>query len=225
MNGCHGCHRRGRSSARRASLRIGISLERGQPVANQKSTTIETGIRQRGDTIEAYVRVNGVVHWRYYPEGLASLADARDWRRRMREGHCRKFTLNRITLPAVEYVPALPEGKTWVYFIQCGDFSCKIGRASDPMRRLMELQVAHPKRIRIVALLCGDPGLERRIHASFDHLRQSGEWFRMSPELRALVHAARAGTVTDANIGGFLSTQIYGKKMGPKRSPSIESTT
>jgi hypothetical protein len=210
MNGCHGCRPAILESARPASRRIGISLGR-KPVANKKSTTLERGIRLRGDKLEAYARLNGRTVWAYYPEGIAAIETAREWRRRIRKAKTTLVRLEgRITLPALDPddVPSLPPGKTWIYFIQASDYTCKIGRASDPFRRLAELQCAHHTRLRIVAILAAAPSIEKQIHVRFHKQRKEGEWFGMSAELRGLIEKIRAGTVDEV---AFLHLLMSGR--------------
>lgn len=72
-----------------------------------------------------------------------------------------------------------------VYFIEAvGAGLVKIGFTDgDPETRLGQLQTgsAHPLRLRHTTE--GDQLRERRLHARFGHLRQSGEWFRLTVEL------------------------------------------
>jgi hypothetical protein len=71
-----------------------------------------------------------------------------------------------------------------VYFIGRGeDGPIKIGIAHDPEKRRIDLQVAVPEELYILAAFRGDIAVERMLHAIFepDHIR--GEWFRRSPAL------------------------------------------
>lgn len=57
----------------------------------------------------------------------------------------------------------------------------KVGRSGDVKRRLGELQVGCPHRLRLIIHLPKWGHLERRLHQSMSHLRcrhGSGEWFK-----------------------------------------------
>ena len=72
-----------------------------------------------------------------------------------------------------------------IYAIRSAGF-VKIGYcARDPIRRLEKLQIGNPVRLKLIALLEGGPEVERHWHARWDHARVRGEWFRLTPELRA----------------------------------------
>lgn len=68
-----------------------------------------------------------------------------------------------------------------VYVIGAAGFAVKIGIATDPERRLKEIQTGSPERLRIYAFVELASGLaravERECHAQLDHLRKNGEWF------------------------------------------------
>jgi hypothetical protein len=58
----------------------------------------------------------------------------------------------------------------------------KLGKAAGhPQTRLRELQIGNPRRL---ALLAYSRTLtERQVHRQWRHLRASGKWFRLTPEL------------------------------------------
>lgn len=71
----------------------------------------------------------------------------------------------------------------YVYFIQQGRGSIKIGVSDDPERRLKELQTATSRQLRLIAKLClpnraAAFDLEKDLHAAYGHLRGTGEWFK-----------------------------------------------
>ncbi|MFF3085608.1 GIY-YIG nuclease family protein [Streptomyces nojiriensis] len=53
----------------------------------------------------------------------------------------------------------------------------KIGIASDPKRRLSEIQTGNPARLVIFAVFHGNARIERALHKRFATRRLSGEWF------------------------------------------------
>lgn len=81
--------------------------------------------------------------------------------------------------------------KSTVYFIACGPY-IKIGVSKTPEARLETIRaiggVRSPNGLNLgqSKLLATEPGghsRERQLHAEFDHLRDTGEWFRSDPEL------------------------------------------
>ncbi len=79
-----------------------------------------------------------------------------------------------------------------VYFVQAGEAGpVKIGFAADVLRRLPELQVNSPFRLRALGQIKGDRLIERGLHIRFAGVRVSGEWFSPSPELLALIATAQ----------------------------------
>lgn len=69
----------------------------------------------------------------------------------------------------------------FVYVIAAGGLH-KIGFSADPLRRLA--QVAREPSARVVHHIetAAPRRVERRLHDLFDHLRERGEWFRLSEE-------------------------------------------
>lgn len=71
---------------------------------------------------------------------------------------------------------------TYVYFIQKGYGSVKIGVADDPERRLRELQTGNHGALHLIAKLpCPSRAaafaMERELHERFQSDRLNGEWF------------------------------------------------
>ncbi len=79
-----------------------------------------------------------------------------------------------------------------LYLIQCGG-ECgplKIGWSDDPAQRLMELQIANPYALKIIATYkTAKKNDEFWFHHQMLRLHMRGEWFRFSP---ALVEAFEA---------------------------------
>jgi hypothetical protein len=75
-----------------------------------------------------------------------------------------------------------------VYFITCRTRGiCKIGVAQDANKRRSSLQTASPHKLVLEATLPGSQDLERQLHKRFSDCRMSGEWFRITDELDALI--------------------------------------
>lgn len=85
-----------------------------------------------------------------------------------------------------EPVPPL----TFIYFIQPVDGGpIKIGRATDPIKRLGELQVGNPYELRITRIVVAPAIQEKRLHQLFADARLQGEWFRPYAQLAAIADA------------------------------------
>lgn len=77
-----------------------------------------------------------------------------------------------------------------VYFIQAPSGLIKIGRSTDVPRRKKALQTAHGERLKLLGTIPGGVALEREFHDRWESLRQSGEWFRPTPEFLADIKRA-----------------------------------
>jgi hypothetical protein len=78
----------------------------------------------------------------------------------------------------------------WVYFIQSiMGGPIKIGRAHNPEKRIKDLQVSHPEKLRIIAVMPGHSAVERCLHRLFaaDRVPNSREWFNPSKDLLAFI--------------------------------------
>lgn len=83
--------------------------------------------------------------------------------------------------------------KRWIYFIQRGqDGPIKIGIAKDVGKRLSDLQVGCPEKLRVLAQFqTSSIRAEYYMHSEFAHLRLGGEWFRADPELVDFARSVR----------------------------------
>ena len=77
-------------------------------------------------------------------------------------------------------------GQEWVYFIGCHD-AVKIGYAANVRSRISAIRSCSPAPCYLLCLLRGGKALEGRLHQRFAASRQSGEWFRMTPELETFI--------------------------------------
>lgn len=66
-----------------------------------------------------------------------------------------------------------------LYFVRMGDKGpIKIGRATDPLKRIQTLQTGNPERLTILHIAKGEGWQETFWHALFAGFRINGEWFR-----------------------------------------------
>lgn len=74
----------------------------------------------------------------------------------------------------------------YVYFMvhggsdNTGAGMTKIGWARNPARRLKELQVGNPYRLRLEAVFAGSSLVENRVHRTLAPWRVRGEWFALA---------------------------------------------
>jgi hypothetical protein len=78
----------------------------------------------------------------------------------------------------------------YLYFIQCGD-KVKIGVSSDPESRKGSLQTGAPGKLHVIASLEKMGDKENFCHKRLSHLHISGEWFRYTDEVDALIDELR----------------------------------
>jgi len=83
-----------------------------------------------------------------------------------------------------------------VYFITARELgTCKIGITNDVAARRASLQTASPAKLTVEATLQGSRKLEQEFHARFAKDRLNGEWFKITPELDAVIAEAAASPV------------------------------
>lgn len=103
----------------------------------------------------------------------------------------------------------------WVYFMAAGQGDIKIGWARDPDKRLRELQVGNPKRLKILGVIPGSRLTEKEIHRYYAAARVTGEWFKRKAVMAGVNHlidtlgfrvvrAANSRTIPEGNrVGQF----------------------
>jgi hypothetical protein len=91
--------------------------------------------------------------------------------------------------------PKAARGIGYVYFFADAPGTLlKIGYASDPLRRLRELQTAAPSVLMPVCVAPGGVTLEKALHEKFEAEWAHGEWFEFSDRIRSyLDFAIRVG--------------------------------
>lgn len=96
--------------------------------------------------------------------------------------------------PCVEAMDAFVETRqgSSVYFAGCDD-RVKIGWSRKVATRIAQLQTGSASPIRLLGTTPGGRGLERRLHEQFASARLHGEWFELTPELRAHIEATAGG--------------------------------
>jgi len=75
-----------------------------------------------------------------------------------------------------------------VYFVEAvGLDMVKIGYTNRIDQRIVALRMLSPCRLKLRALVCGDPLMEKKIHRVFKTSCSHGEWFFLSPELEGFL--------------------------------------
>lgn len=64
-----------------------------------------------------------------------------------------------------------------IYLIGDGSKMVKLGWATDPERRLKQLQTGHPSTLKLLAFYPARRATEASLHQLFSDLRVRGEWF------------------------------------------------
>lgn len=85
--------------------------------------------------------------------------------------------------------PKIRDG--YVYFMEAENGLIKIGWSEQPHKRLANLVRLTPLTLSLLAAVPGSTQDERSLHEHFASLRQQGEWFRSSPELRSVIAEAQ----------------------------------
>lgn len=80
-----------------------------------------------------------------------------------------------------------------VYFITCRELGVvKIGYAYDPVDRLKTLQTAFPMKLKVEGAMPGSYERERELHRLLAKHRMKGEWFKLCPEIEAIIAEVKA---------------------------------
>jgi hypothetical protein len=69
----------------------------------------------------------------------------------------------------------------------------KIGHTTSVRSRLINLAIANPHPLKVLATIGGDKYTERDLHSRFADPFHRGEWFRKTPELLAHIEQPDAG--------------------------------
>lgn len=80
-------------------------------------------------------------------------------------------------------------GTDCVYFVQAETMlRIKIGTSNNIARRVCELRIGSPDKLRVMAVMPGDCSVERQLHKKFSEDRLHGEWFSPSENLLAYIN-------------------------------------
>lgn len=82
------------------------------------------------------------------------------------------------------------QGGQVVYFVASDDGKVKIGTSGNIEKRMADLQTSAATKLTLLLTIPGDTGLEADLHRRFKHLREAGEWFEHTLELRYFVEGA-----------------------------------
>lgn len=81
--------------------------------------------------------------------------------------------------------------QSFLYFIEAvGTGFIKIGRSSNPELRLKQLSTGSPNDLVIIGAISGGSKVESELHRQFSFLRERGEWFKATDELRNFIMQA-----------------------------------
>lgn len=72
---------------------------------------------------------------------------------------------------------------TMVYFIEHPNGFIKIGVANDVSKRLSQIQVSCPEKLKVILVIEGSFELEAQLHHQFLKFAHNGEWFRAEREI------------------------------------------
>ena len=97
----------------------------------------------------------------------------------------------RPAVEAMEAAIAERDGSS-VYFAEC-DGRVKIGWSKKVGTRIAQLQTGNASPIRLLGTTPGGLAVERALHERFAAARVAGEWFDLTPELRAHIEATAGG--------------------------------
>jgi hypothetical protein len=104
-----------------------------------------------------------------------------------------------IWLEDFEMKAAPPEEPLQLYFIQADGTPpfIKIGVSRNVRRRITDLQLGCPYRLRLLKRSFF-PGMERALHKRFADDRETGEWFRVTDELLAVIAGMEGESLLEA---------------------------
>jgi hypothetical protein len=131
----------------------------------------------------------GAVHNALTIGDLAGFRLGKEWRIRP-EAISLRLVEYWLAVKKNPYVPPPPEkaeipAGELVYFITGAPGFVKIGYTTDLAKRIQALQIGCPLVIEVLAFARGDRSVEQDYHYKFRAWRQSGEWFKLCPDIRA----------------------------------------
>jgi len=114
-----------------------------------------------------------------------------------------------------------------IYFIQCGN-TIKIGITSDVEKRLNDLQVANPVKLKVLLTLRGTNQDERILHRRFRKYLIRGEWYKkckaLDDEIKQLKKTREIPRYDDTTIKRLDELRAIYKRNGRKASLMLPPT-
>ncbi len=110
-----------------------------------------------------------------------------------------------------------------LYFIRSGQY-VKIGVSANPLGRLRQVQTGNPIEAELLAVCPGGKDDEAAIHRAFQQHRVSGEWFRATPQLDALIEKVRHDH-PEVQLAPSVDIERRPKSVGGKDRKHLASVT
>jgi hypothetical protein len=96
-----------------------------------------------------------------------------------------------------------------VYIVQAGGTGAyKIGRSTNMLSRLTDLQISCPTAMTLIAVIEGNAATERRLHERFAEKRIRGEWFRLTADDLKTIVAPTTDTARRPPLDPILQSDI-----------------
>lgn len=162
--------------------------------SKHRSRSIAPGVRRVGEGFEVRVNCGAARQWQNFPAGTP-MRDIKRWQ-----------TMTKAAMLASAGRPVPPRRPrsvlrpadvdapfAYVYFIADDRDRVKIGRAVDVAERLSSLQTSHAAPLRVLAAVRVIMEAERVLHRRFAEHRLQGEWFRLVPEIDAVIRYLQEG--------------------------------
>lgn len=115
-----------------------------------------------------------------------SKVEMKPWQHRQKKLDERLADMRRANQPYIDKTVG-GHGSPHVYFAYSAG-RIKIGTSLYPESRGKDLSLQSPHPVTIIMTVNGGYDLEQEFHRLFDDLREHGEWFRLSNEMRSFLH-------------------------------------
>ena len=157
---------------------------------------VEAGIRSDPNGFNVRVTHRGRCIERRFGREY-SIESLRAWReetrRRMEAELIPRHTpiVTRLEAMRQKFEPSM-KGWCYVYFIQDGE-AIKVGKTTNPQRRVEELQVASRSKLTLVCAVPAHHSFELAVHELFKPLATGREWFLLDGALRSFINRLKTG--------------------------------
>ena len=111
----------------------------------------------------------------------------------LRDEFLKKQTIQQRTIERVRKAAAderTSQGGEVVYFVGSADGKVKIGTSANIEKRFDALQTAASVKLTLLLTIPGGSEVETELHRRFANLRETGEWFEHTDELRHFIEGA-----------------------------------